>query len=165
MDRFERFEHFSMVIAEIMRLWHKLTTAEMEKYGLKGPHSVYLIVLGRHPEGLTATQLCELCAKDKADVSRMISIMEKKGLVYRTNQKSGVYRGTFCLTEEGKTVAKEVRERSGIAVLMAGRDMTDAQRTSMYEALDSITVNLRHLSENGLPDELPATEERKEAEQ
>ncbi|MBQ9082113.1 MAG: MarR family transcriptional regulator, partial [Clostridia bacterium] len=133
-------------------------------YGLKGPHSVYLLVLGRHPEGLTATQMCELCAKDKADVSRMISIMEKKGLVYRSNQKSGVYRGVFCLTEEGKTVAKEVRERSGIAVLMAGRDMTDVQRASMYEALDSITANLRQLSEDGLPDKLPATE-RKEAEE
>ncbi len=164
MNQFERFEHFSMVIAEIMRLWHKLTTTEMEKYGLKGPHSVYLIVLGRHPEGLTATQMCELCAKDKADVSRMISIMEKKGLVYRTNQKSGVYRGTFCLTEEGKAVAAAVRERSGIAVMLAGKDLTPAQRTAMYEALDSITVNLRELSEHGLPDELPVTE-RKETEQ
>ena len=59
----ERFERFSYAIFEISRYWHKLTTEEMEKYGLKGPHSIYLVVMHRFPDGITAPQLCEYCGK------------------------------------------------------------------------------------------------------
>ena len=35
----DRFERFSVAIAEISRCWHKLATEEMKKYGLKGSHA------------------------------------------------------------------------------------------------------------------------------
>ena len=74
-----RYERFSLAIGEIERCRHKLTADEMEKYGLKGPYSVYLITLRRHEEGLTSVQLSELCGRDKSDVSRAISVLEKSG--------------------------------------------------------------------------------------
>ena len=64
----DRFERFSLAISEINRYWHRLTTQEMEPYGLKGAHCMYLLALARHPEGITAPRLCEACDKDKADV-------------------------------------------------------------------------------------------------
>lgn len=147
----DRFERFSLLIAEISRHWHKLASDEMEVCGLKGPHSLYLLTLRRYPEGLTATQLCELCAKDKADVSRMMSAMEKKGLVCRSS--GGAYRVVFRLTDEGQSAAEYVRQRAAMAVELAGKDLTDAQRAAMYESLESIVANLRQLSQNGLPEE------------
>lgn len=33
----ERFERFSLAIAESSRCWHKLAGEEMKVYGLKGP--------------------------------------------------------------------------------------------------------------------------------
>lgn len=158
----ERFERFSLLIADLSRQWHKVATCEMEKYGLKGPHSVYLLILERRPEGVTASQLCELCIKDKADVSRMMSIMEQKGLVYRSSP-GGAYRGLFCLTEEGRRAAEQVRSRSELAVELAGKDLTDLQRAVMYEAMESIAVNLRQLARDGLPDSDPAPEQDSEA--
>lgn len=50
----DRFSRFSFTLSEISRYWHKLTTEEMEKYDLKGPHSVYLTAMHYSPEGLTA---------------------------------------------------------------------------------------------------------------
>jgi len=41
----ERFEKFSFEIFEATRYWHKLASEEMAKYGLKGPHSTYLMTL------------------------------------------------------------------------------------------------------------------------
>ena len=148
-EMMDRFERFSLAISEISRYWHKLTSEEMEKYGLKGPHSVYLLTLNRYPDGLTATQLCEYCAKDKADVSRMMAIMEEKGLVRKEGANS--YRGVFRLTEAGASAAAYVRQRAGLAVQMAGKDLTDETRTVFYAALASITENLRILSKDGLP--------------
>ena len=87
----DRFERFSFAISEISRYWHKITAEEMEKYGLKGPHSVYLTAMYRYPDGITAPQLCELCGKDKSDVSRAMSLMERKGLV----RKEGIYQNCY----------------------------------------------------------------------
>ena len=147
----ERFERFSLAISEISRHWHKLTTDEMEKYGLKGSHSVYLLMMSRYPGGLTAPQLGELCGKDKADVSRMMSIMEKKGLVTKEGVHQNLYRGLFKLTKEGLQAAEHVRQRAGLAGEIAGKDLTEETRAVFYEALESITANLRQLSKEGLP--------------
>ena len=75
-----RFERFSFVISEISRHWHHIASDEMEKHGLKGHHALYLITMKRYPDGITATQLADICSKDKSDVSRAMSLMVKKGL-------------------------------------------------------------------------------------
>ena len=78
-----RFERFSYAISEISRHWHRIAAQEMGKHGLKAPHSVYLLALARWEAGMTAAQLAQDCGKDKADVSRMVTILEEKGLVCR----------------------------------------------------------------------------------
>lgn len=149
----DRFERFSFAISEISRYWHKITAKEMEKYGLKGPHSVYLITMSHYPDGITATQLCELCSKDKSDVSRTMSLMEKKGLVKKEGIHQNLYRGVFKLTEEGKAAAEFVRRRTNLAVEIAGSDLTDENRMIFYESLEHILSRLRDISKNGLPEE------------
>lgn len=149
----ERFERFSLALSEISRHWHKLTGDEMERYGLKGPHSVYLLTLNRYPDGLTAPQICELCGKDKSDVSRMMSIMENKGLVTKAGIHQNLYRGVFRLTDEGRTAAEHVRKRASLAVELAGKDLTDENRAVFYESLESIAQNLRELSKDGIPNQ------------
>lgn len=147
----DRFERFSFAISEISRYWHKLAADEMEKHGLRGPHSVYLLTMYRYPEGITASQLCEFCGKDKADVSRTMAIMEKKGLATKEGIHQNCYRGVFKLTDEGKIAAEQVRQRASLAVEIAGKDLTDENRVAFYEALGSIADNLRKLSQEGLP--------------
>lgn len=147
----ERFERFSLAVSEISRHWHKLTAEEMEKYGLKGTHSVYLLTMARFPDGITAPQICELCGKDKSDVSRMMSIMEKKGLVTKEGIHQNLYGGVFKLTDEGKDAAEQVKKRASLAVELAGKDLTDESRKVFYNALESIAANLREISKVGLP--------------
>ena len=148
----ERFERFSFALSEISRHWHKLTADEMNKYGLKGTHSIYLLTLSRYPEGLTAPELCQHCDRDKADVSRMMSIMEKKGLVSKQYMGNSKYRGVFSLTPNGMEAANKVRERANHAVAFAGKDLSDEERDIFYMAMESILSNLRQLSKNGIPE-------------
>lgn len=148
----ERFERFSLAISEISRHWHKLTAEEMEKYGLKGTHSVYLLTMSRYPEGITAPLLCEHCGRDKADVSRMMAIMEKKGLVTKEGIHQNCYGGVFKLTPEGMNAVEHVKRRASLAVEIAGKDLSEESRTVFYAALESITTNLRTLSKEGIPE-------------
>lgn len=148
----DRFERFSYAIFEISRCWHKLAAEEMAKYGLKGPHAIYLLTMRRHENGLTAAQLCDLCARDKADVSRAVAVLEEKGLVVREGVNSNLYRAALKLTDDGKEAARQVCMRAATAVEHAGKGVSDADRRIFYNALDAITANLQSLSKEGLPE-------------
>ena len=147
-----RFAKFSLSISEIDRCWHKLAAEEMAKYDLNSPHAVYLNTLyDASRDGITAAQLGELCGKNKADVSRMIAILEKKGLVQKVAVGSNMYRAKLMLTDEGRQAAEHVRERAAIAVELAGSGLTNDERETFYKALGLITENLQKLSKDGLP--------------
>ena len=146
----ERFAKFSFSIAEIDRCWHKLAAEEMGKYGLKGPYAIYLVVLRHNSDGLTSTRLCELCGRDKADVSRCLSAMQEKGLIYR--EEGNTYRAKIFLTQLGLDAAEHVCHRACMAVELAGKDISEEDRAVFYHALTSITQNLKTLSRQGLPE-------------
>lgn len=148
----DRFERFSLAISEISRYWHKLASEELTKYGLKGPHATYLTAMYKYPDGITVPQLCEMCGKDKSDASRMIAILEEKGLVTKQVVSGSLYRGKLQLTEEGRVAAEHVAQRASRAVEVAGRDLTDETRERFYKALESIAANLRELSKEGIPE-------------
>ena len=148
----ERFEKFSLAITEISRSWRRLATEEMEKYGLKGTHATYLTNIYRFENGVTVSQLCELCGKDKSDASRMISILEEKGFVEKKVVGGSLYRGLLVLTEKGKQAAEQVSRRASKAVELAGRDLTDENRAIFYQSLESIVQNLKQLDRDGIPE-------------
>ena len=146
-----RFARFSLAISEIDRCWHKLAAEEMAKYELNSPHAVYLTTLYNFEEGITAAKLSELCCKNKADVSRMVAILEKKGLVRKETIGGNLYRAKLVLTEEGKQAAEHVQQRAALAVELAGSGMSEEEREVFYRCLELITSNLQTLSKDGLP--------------
>lgn len=149
----ERFERFSFAMAQINKHWHKLAAEEMEKYGLKGAHCVYLLALSQSGEGLTTPQLCETCGKDKADASRMMRSLEAQGLVSKKNGAQTRYGGTFVLTREGQAAATHIQERACRAVEYAGADLSRDQRDIFYTCLEAISARLKELSKAGIPTE------------
>ena len=148
----DRFERFSFAIAEISRCWRKLASDELAKYGLKSPHATYLTTMYKYPDGITVPKLCEVSGKDKSDASRMIAILEKKGLAQKKVVDGSLYRGLWVLTDEGKHAAEQVSLRASKAVELAGKDLTDETREVFYQALESITTNLTELTKEGIPE-------------
>jgi len=147
----KRFARFSLALSEIDRCWHKLAAEEMAKYDLNSPHAVYLTTLYQYNDGITAAKLGKLCCKNKADVSRMISILIKKGLVRKESIDGKLYRAKLLLTEKGKQAAEHVRDRASVAVELAGAGLSEEKREIFYAALEQITTNLQSLSKTGLP--------------
>ena len=104
-----RFEKFTFAISELSRYWHKIASDEMTAYGLKGPYAVYLVTMQRHPDGITAARLCELCEKNKADVSRAMADLEDKGMICRKTDGGNLYRALLVLTDKGKEAATHIK--------------------------------------------------------
>lgn len=147
-----RFENFIIDITEIDLYWHRLATAEMKRYGLKGSYAIYFPMLHHSPDGLTGAELAAMCGKDKADISRDIAVLEKAGLVTRERVSGNGYRARITLTPSGTALTQEVIQKAELAVGCIGGSLSEADRECFYRVLDTITSNLQALSETGLPE-------------
>ena len=148
----ERFENFTSAINGIYRYVLKIEREEMEKYGYRGSYALYLAIMSRFPEGITATRLGELSDRDKAGISRTLAEMEENGLVTRQTNKNNFYRARLVLTEKGKAAADFVREKAISAVSEAGAGISDEDRRVFYSCLTIIASNLKSISNHGLND-------------
>lgn len=142
-----RFEDFTAAISGIYRDIQKIERDEMESYGLKGAYAQYLLALSHSSDGLSAAELCEVCDKDKAAVSRVVAELESKGLLCR---REGQYRVRLCLSEEGMKAADYVKERACIAVEAAGKGLSDEARRCLYSSLYTVAENLKTICREGL---------------
>ena len=145
-----RFEVFTLGLSEISASWNKIAADELKPFGLKGTYLIFFIALYKHPEGLTAANLSEKCNRDKAEVSRAVSALEKKGFVLRENTTVNGYRAKIILTPEGYSATTAIRERVKLAVEKGGEGLSEEQRENFYTALETISANLKQISKEGL---------------
>ena len=157
----ERFEEFTYTIYDIQRSWNRIAAEGMEFYGLKGSYAVYLIAMYRRPEGMTATELGALCGRDKADVSRAVAVLESKDIIKKVAGSGNLYRAKLMLTEYGIAITESIVKKAAIAEAIAGAGLSEDQRATLYNALVTISQNLKELCKTGIPQ--PA-EERAESE-
>ena len=145
-----KYELFSSSVSSLYHDIQKIERVEMAKFGLKGPHAQCILALGRYSEGLTVSQLCDICDKDKAAISRTISELEEAGMVLRSPRNGTRYRAPLTLTEQGITAAQAVSERAHLAVEQAGLGLEDSQRQIFYQVLTLIAGNLHTIYKDGL---------------
>lgn len=145
-----RFEQFCAAIAGIQRSIQRIERVEMAKFGLRGPHAQCLLAMYRNPEGVTAAQLCDLCEKDKAAISRMVAELEQTGMISRMDPEGKKYRARLQLTEKGRQVAQSVNSTVYLAVSRAGVGYDPEHRQTFIRVLKTIEDNLQAICKDGL---------------
>ena len=143
----DRFETFSLALFSISRCWNKIAGEEMKRFGLKGVHAFSLVTVLSHDGELSAANLCELCGRAKADVSRSVSAMESLGLLRRTGDNP--YRARLKLTGAGQTAAQSIREIAAGIFDRIGGELTAEKREIFYEALALVSSNLEEYCKEG----------------
>lgn len=144
---------YELISASISSMYHdiqKIERIEMAKYGLKGPHAQCLLAIKKHPQGITAARLCEICEKDKAAVSRILAELDNAGMVLRENRNGSRYRASLTLSEQGMAAADAVAEKARQAVEVAGIGFDEKEREVFYRVLAIIAGNLHKLCREGL---------------
>lgn len=143
----DRFEAFITGVTVCYKYIQRIKSMEMTELGLKGTHVTCLFYLNNHPEGLTAAQLCGLCAEDKASVSRTVADLRARGYIAPSEKH---YRAPLKLTQEGRKAAKQMEPLIERWVLSGGDGLTEEQRKTFYQSLALIGDNLRkRLEEEG----------------
>lgn len=138
------FEAFSEYIVEMNRYLQRIKEIEMNKLGLHAKHTMCLYYLGKHPEGLTPSELTKLCCEDKAAVSRALSQLENGGLIVRKiPENKRAYRTVYNLTEDGKAIVRRLNDRVEAALSGCCINMADGKREEFYASLKTILGNLK----------------------
>jgi DNA-binding MarR family transcriptional regulator len=137
----QRFQDFVTGITVCYKFIQRIKNAEMTEFGLKGIHVSCLFYLHHNPGGLTAAQLCTLCAEDKATISRTIADLRQRGYIQPGSEKH--YRAPLLLSEAGSAIARQMDPLIESWVSVGGDGMDDEQRKAFYDSLSLIASNLR----------------------
>ena len=143
----KRFEEFVSLISSIHKNIQKIKQDRMKQFGLSGNHVMCLFYLAQHQEGLTAAQLCQLMAVNKAAVSRAMAELEEKDYIFYMNQEENKkYRAVARLTVTGFAVTEQLDEIIYEVVNEIGKDLEEEERNMMYQSLETVSKNLDTLA-------------------
>ena len=137
----QRFDAFVSGITSCYKYIQRIKSMEMTEFGLKGTHVMCLYYLRQNPAGLTASQLCGLCAEDKAAISRTVSELRSQGYITSLSQKA--YRAMLTLTSAGQEIARKFDSLIEGWVTTGGDGLSDEERSDFYKVLSTIADNLR----------------------
>ena len=137
----QRFDAFVSGITSCYKYIQRIKAMEMTEFGLKGTHVMCLYYLRQNPAGLTASQLCGLCAEDKAAISRTVSELRSQGYITSLSQKA--YRAMLTLTSAGQEIARKFDRLIEGWVSTGGDGLSDEERSDFYKVLSTIADNLR----------------------
>ncbi len=140
----ERFELFTVLIANLARNIRRIKTEEMARWNLKSHHVSCLYYLYQR-KSLTAKELCDICEEDKANVSRAIEHLEDAGFLKCESNNHKRYKSHFELTEKGEKVGFNIHNRINNILSKVGEGITEENRRIMYECLNRINENLQNV--------------------
>ena len=140
----KRFETFTVLINQISRNIRKIKIKEMAEYNLRGAHISCLYHLYA-TEGLTATELCELCAEDKATISRALNYLEENGYLICESTNTKRYKSAFILTQKGSEVGEKLAQKVDRVLDEVSVGLTDEERVAFYHSLTVISKNLESI--------------------
>ncbi|MDO4483275.1 MAG: MarR family transcriptional regulator [Clostridia bacterium] len=140
-----RYETFTVLVNRINRNINRIKTREMSAFGLRGAHvsCMYQLYL---TQGLTASELCELCAEDKAAVSRSLVYLEKEGYITFQTKQAKRYKTPIYLTEKGVETGRMVAEKIDGILAGIGKTMTEDERNNLYRYLTDISSTLEAMT-------------------
>lgn len=136
-----RFIKFSALLNSAEKSISRMKHKKMDSYGLDNAHTLCICVLAESNGGLTKTELATRCGVDKAQISRVISTLQKKNYVASDGQKK-LYNQKFDLTEEGERVACELSDLILEINSYVSGSIPKDQIDSFYATFETICVNL-----------------------
>lgn len=98
------------LISNFLKKIRKAQNEMLINYHLSSIHMMYLMVLYRNLDGLTLNNLNDLLNVDKANTTRVVKDLIKKG--YLEKDEKGIRKYKVKLTEEGIIVTKKVKKNS-----------------------------------------------------
>ena len=138
MNETEKFYEFTGLVSRVGKALRRAQEKYTRDFGLRSVHVSCLLRLLDAPGGLSATELCERCGVDRAQISRGLVCEAAPGAKRR-------YRGSLTLTGEGSALAREMK---GIVVEKLGAisgSLDEGKVATFYEVFHEIADKLEDI--------------------
>lgn len=144
----ERITEFTTSVAGAYKKLKKIKRQQSALYAsfdIREPHVMCLYFLGEHPEGLTVTELANLCYEDKAATSRTVDYLLEKGYVrHEEVDAKRRWRSKVRLTKEGTELAEVVRRVASKVSAVITKDIPSQDVEVFYRVFDQMIKNMDH---------------------
>ncbi len=137
----ERFRTFTTLITSIYRSIRRIKAEEMAEFDLKSPHVSSIYYLYR-AETLTSAELSEISGEDKANISRIVVFLEKRGYLTRDSDGHKRYKSPLSLTAQGREIGKRIADKIDRVLSEASKGLSEEARTEFYRCLALLEKNL-----------------------
>lgn len=114
----------------------------MKQYDVKGCEVMCIYHIYNNNK-ITSKELVKLCEEDKAQISRSLQELEKKGIIQfvQSNDKKR-YNTIITLTEYGFEVANAIQQKVDYIFFICGAVLKDDEREIFYDSLQKIASSL-----------------------
>lgn len=107
----------------------------LEKFDITPAQVVYLDYLAKHPD-CRLTQLTTALQYSAASVSVMVSLLEAKGLVKKTQEAQDARARSLVLTEKGLQVVSEIEAFRNKRIEMILKALNEAEKKTLLDLLE-----------------------------
>ena len=143
MNETEKFNEFTGLVSRAYTALHRVQERYMRDFGLRSVHVAAMLQLLSEPEGLTATELSERCGVDRAQISRVVSELERDGLTGEASPgEKRRYRGRLRLTEAGARKAEAMNALVAEKLNAVAGDLNPYDVQTFYKVLRQINERL-----------------------
>jgi MarR family transcriptional regulator, organic hydroperoxide resistance regulator len=118
---------------------------KLEPYNLAPEQNLIMMLLWEQ-EGLTQNQLVEYLNKDKTNIARMASSLEKKGFIRRVHCNDDRRSVRLYLTENGKSLGEAVLPITERFNEIVTSGMTKEELVQLERLLSKINSNIKKLN-------------------
>lgn len=140
-----RFEVFTKQINKINRYIRQIKTVKTRGLNLTAPCVSCIYYLHKHIDGLTASELTELCGEDKAAISRTLNYLESNGLITCQTSAKKRYNAALTLTQAGQDIGKIVADNIDYVLEQVSVGVSDEEREAFYRTFAKISENLEKI--------------------
>lgn len=130
------------ITGTLIRGFSTQTFAEKE-FGITPDQYVILYLLTENDEIMYQRQLAEIMFKDRANISRIIDIMHKNGLVEKIPESHGRKIYKLVVTEKGKNIKENIFQTDIDLRNAIRKDITPEELAVTFQTLEKMNFNIR----------------------
>ena len=104
-------------------------------YKLSSSHVMYLMVLYKNSEGLTLSNLNEILEVDKANTTRVVKDLIKKGYLIKDEKNSGLRKYKVLLTDKGIEVSRKIKNNIKLVHEKINAILSEEEKRNFFKIL------------------------------
>ncbi len=135
----EHFHNLYVLLGKTNEMIRKVRQNELNQYDIKIRQSAVLLaikVIEAIGEDVTYTKISKLLLREPHTISRILTRMEKEGLVQKSRSPLNKNGFTVTLSEKGEQVYEQAEKRKSIREMMSCLSVEEFQQ--LYSALEKL---------------------------